>query len=130
MFREESIKARAKQVLGINDFSESDLKKRFNSLIRKYHPDTIKSQYNGQTEEQAKLLIEAYKVLSGKINPLECKLLENDKLLSSLLPYEACLVELGIKYEDWVKDRFYDFVKPHEDINHENNEKKRVRRGL
>lgn len=129
MFRE-SIKARAKQVLGINDFSESDLKKRFNSLIREYHPDTSESQRNGQTEEQAKLVIEAYKVLSGKIDPIKCKLLENNELLSSLLPNGVRPVELGIKYEDWVKDRFYDFVKPHEDINHEKDEKKRVRRGF
>ena len=130
MFREESIKARAKQVLGIKDFSESDLKQAFNSLIRKYHPDTRNSECTGQTEEQAKLLIEAYKVLSGKTNPLECKLLENDELLSSLLPDGVRPVELGVKYEDWVIDRFYDFVKPHEDINQENNKKKRTRRGL
>ena len=130
MFRDDSIKARAKQVLRINDFSESDLKKAFNSLIRKYHPDTSKSQCNEQTEEQAKLLIEAYKVLSGKINALECNLLEKDGLLLSLLPDGVRPVELGIKYEEWIKDRFFDFVKPHEDIDHKNNEKKRVRRGI
>ena len=108
IFREESIIARAKQVLGIKKLSESNLNKSFHSLITKYHPDTGDSQ----REEQAGALIEAYKVLSGKIKPLECRLLENDELVSSLLPEGVGPVELGIKYEDCLKERFYDFCKP------------------
>ena len=108
MFREESIKARAKQVLGVVDNSESNIKKNFYLRITKYHPDKHGSHYI----EQAKVLIEAYKVLTNKIKPLDCKLLENDDLVASLLPKEVKPVKLGIKYEDWLKDMFYDFVKP------------------
>ncbi len=108
MFRDESIIARAKQVLGIKKFSESNLKKSFRSLIYKYHPDKVNSQSN----KQAEILIEGYKVLKGEIKPSDCKLLEDDELVSSLLPEGEEPVDLGIKYEDWVKDRFYDFVKP------------------
>lgn len=108
MFREESILARAKQVLGIKEFSESSLKKGFHSRITKYHPDTGDSKQ----EEQAKALIEAYKVLRGEIKPSECRLLEDDELVSSLLPEGVNPVNLGIWYEDWLKKRFYDFCKP------------------
>lgn len=108
MFRDESIIARAKQVLGVKEFSESNLKKNFRSLIAKYHPDTG----NLQGEEQAEVLIEAYQVLKGGIKPLECKLLEDDELISSLLPEGVEPIKLGRKYEDWLKETFYDFCKP------------------
>ena len=108
MFRDESIIARAKQALKLKEFSESDLKKSFRSLIAKYHPD----KGNSQSEEQAKILIEAYKVLKGEIKPSECKLLEDDRLVYSLLPEGVEPVKLGIKYEDWLKENFYDFCKP------------------
>jgi len=108
MFREESIIARAKQVLGVGDNPELSIKKNFYIRITKYHPDKHGSIY----EEQAKVLIEAYKVLTGKIKPLDCRLLEKDELVASLLPKGVKIVKLGIKYEDWLKDTFYDFVKP------------------
>jgi hypothetical protein len=38
--------------------------------------------------------------------------MENNELVASFLPEDVKLVELGIKYEDWLNDRFYDFVKP------------------
>lgn len=108
MFREDSIIARAKQVLGVEDDPESNIKKNFFSLITKHHPDRHGSTYIDQT----KLLIEAYKVLTGRLKPLDCKLLENDELVASLLPEGVKPVKLGVKYEDWIKHRFYDFVKP------------------
>ena len=108
MFREDSIIARAKQVLGVNDNSESSIRKNFFSRITKYHPDKCGSPYT----EQSKVLIEAYKVLTGRVKPLDCKLLENDELVASLLPEGVKPVKLGVKYEDWLKDMFYDFVKP------------------
>ena len=108
MFREESIIARAKQILGVEDDSRSIIKKNFFSCIAKYHPDKHGLSY----AEQAMVLIEAYNVLTCRVNPLDCKLLEDDQLVSSLLPEGAKPVELGIKYEDWLKERFYDFCKP------------------
>jgi hypothetical protein len=108
LFREESIIARAKQVLGVGDNPELSIKRNFYMRIAKYHPDKHGSIY----EEQAKVLIEAYMVLTGRIKPLDCKLLEKDELVVSLLPEEAKPVKLGVKYEDWLKDTFYDFVKP------------------
>jgi len=108
MFREDSIIARAKQVLGVEDNLESSIKKNFRSRITKYHPDKNDSRYT----EQTKVLIEAYEVLTGRIKPLNCKLLEDDGLVAFLLPKGVKPVKLGIKYEDWLKENFYDFVKP------------------
>ena len=80
--------------------------------------------------DQTKALIEAYKVLSGRTKPLNCKLLEDDDLVASLLPKGVKPVKLGMRYEDWMKDRFYGFVKPHEDIDLRNKRKEGIRRGL
>jgi len=38
--------------------------------------------------------------------------LENDELVASLLPKGENPVKLGVRYEDWLKENFYDFVKP------------------
>jgi hypothetical protein len=108
MFREESIIARARQVLGIANDREPKIKQHFLTRIAKYHPD----KRGPRSKEHAEVLIEAYQVLTGRIKPSECPLLENDDLVASLLPAGVKPVKLGIKYDEWVKDRFYDFVKP------------------
>lgn len=108
IFREDSIIARAKQVLWVEDDLESSVKKKFFSRIFKYHPDKQGSLYT----EQEKVLIEAYEVLTGKVKPFDCKLLEDNDLVASLLPKGEKPVKLGIKYEDWLKENFYEFVKP------------------
>ena len=108
IFREESILARAKQILGVEDDSRSTIKKNFFSRIAKYHPDKC----GPPCTERAKVLIEAYHVLTGRAQPLDCKLLENDELVASLLPKGVKPVKLGVRYEDWLKQNFYDFVKP------------------
>ena len=108
LFRDESIIARAKQVLESEDNSKSMIKTNFYSRITKCHPDKCGSSCT----EQAKVLIEAYKVLTHRIKPSDCKLLENDDLVASLLPKGVKPAKLGVKYEDWLKDTFYDFVKP------------------
>lgn len=108
MFRKDSIIARARQVLGVEKELDADIKKRFFSRITLYHPDKQGPIYKERTE----ILIEAYHVLTGRIKPLDCKLLENDRLVASLLPAGVKPVKLGMKYEDWLKDRFYEFVKP------------------
>ena len=108
MFRDESIIVRAKQVLGVEDNPASSVKKKYFLRITKYHPD----KHGTSCTEQAKVLIKAYKVLTGRIKPSDCRLLENDDLVASLLPKGVKPAKLGVKYEDWLKDRFYDFVKP------------------
>ena len=108
IFRDESIIARAKQVLVVEDNSGSGAKKNFFSRITKYHPD----MHGLSRTEQAKVMIEAYKILTGRIKPSDCKLLENDDLAASLLPEGVKTIKLEAKYEDWLKDIFYDFVKP------------------
>jgi preprotein translocase subunit Sec63 len=108
VFREESIRARASQILGVEGGSKSLIKKKFCLLIAKYHPDKC----GPPCTEQAKVLIEAYDILMGKAAPLDCKLLENDELVSSLLSKGDSPVKLGVKYDDWLKENFYDFLKP------------------
>jgi hypothetical protein len=39
-------------------------------------------------------------------------LLGKDEFVASLLPAEVKLVKLRMKYEDWLIDKFYAFVKP------------------
>jgi len=102
MFREDSIIARARQVLGVEKGQEVSIKKRFFSRIARYHPDKCGSPCT----EQAKVLVEAYEVLTGRVKPLDCKLLENDDLVASLLPAGVKPVRLGMKYADWLKGRF------------------------
>ena len=108
IFREESILARAKQILRVEDDSRSILRKNFFSRIAKYHPDKC----GPPCTERAKVLIEAYDVLTGRVKPLDCKLLERDELVASLLSKVEIPVKLGVRYEDWLKENFYDFVKP------------------
>ena len=98
MFREESIRARASQILGVEDNSRSTIRKNFFSRIVKYHPDKC----GLPCTEQAKVLIEAYHVLTGRAQPLDCKLLENDEPVASLLPKGENPVKLGVRYEDWL----------------------------
>ena len=43
---------------------------------------------------------------------MDCKLLGRDDLVASLLQKGVKPVKLGVRYEDWLKDNFYDFVKP------------------
>jgi hypothetical protein len=107
-FKEDSIVARAKQILDVKDDRKPSIRKNFISRINQYHPDRHGSLHT----EQAKVIIEAYEVLSGRVKPLDCKLLENDDLVASLLPKGVKLVKLEDRYEDWLKENFYDFVKP------------------
>jgi len=94
MFREDSIIARAKQTLGVEGNSRSTIKRNF-SHMAKYHPDE-----RSPHTEQAKVLIEAYNLLTGRVKPLDCKLLERNDLVASLLPKGVKPVKLGARYED------------------------------
>jgi hypothetical protein len=78
MFREEYVLARAKQILGVEGNSRSTIKNKINykkelrfAHSQKYHPDKRDPSYT----EQAKVLIEAYNLLAGRVKPLDCKLL-------------------------------------------------------
>jgi len=106
MLRKASIIARAKQTLGAEGNSGSTIKRNF-SHMAKYHPDKRSPHI-----EQAKVLIEAYKLLTGRVKPLDCKLLERDDLVASPLPKGIKPVKLGVRHEDWFKETFYDFIKP------------------
>lgn len=108
VFKDESIIARAKQVLGVENDLDTNMRKNFLSRIAKYHPDKSGPFH----KERAGVLIEAYHVLTGRVKPLDSKLLENDELVASLLPEGVKPVKLGTKYDDWLKDRFYNFVRP------------------
>ena len=108
MFRKDSIMARARQVLRVEKGLEANIKQNFISQITKYHPDKHGPRYKAQTG----VLIEAYQVLTGRVKPVDCTLMEDDELVSSLLPAGVKPVTLGMRYGDWLIDRFYDFVKP------------------
>lgn len=108
IFWEDSIIARARQVLSVENEQEMTIKSHFFILLRRFHPDMHGSHYREQTQ----LLIEAYNVLTGKSIPSDSLSLENDDLVISLLPKTVTPVKLGIKYEDWIKAKYYDFVKP------------------
>jgi len=98
----------AKQVSGAKDNPGSNAKKNFFSQITKYHPD----KHRSSCAEQANVLIEAYGVLTGRIKTSDCKFLQNDYPASSLLPKRTKPAKSGVKYEEWLKDMFYDFANP------------------
>lgn len=85
---------RARQVFHINDFSESNRIESFTSVIARHRPDTGTSP----REDWVPALIEAYAVLRAKIEPSDCRLLEQNAIISSLLPKGVEPVELGTKY--------------------------------
>ena len=43
---------------------------------------------------------------------LECQLLNDDDLVSFLLPEGVEPMKLGIEYGEWLNETFYDFCKP------------------
>ena len=99
---------RARHMFHINAFSESNQKKSLNSLIAQYHPDTHASH----CEDQAHAFIEAYAVLRAKIESSDCRLRENDAIISSLIPKGVAPVKRETKYKSWVKGSYYAFFKP------------------
>ena len=109
-FKEDSIKIRAKQILGLDSYpSKEEIKMAYRRLVLKYHPDRNLDDHSLVRKMQ--LLVQAHDLLiegiiyNEKIKHYE--LLEDDELVKSLLPKGVELEPLGISYKDWHRKRFY-----------------------
>ncbi|MGB9659975.1 MAG: DnaJ domain-containing protein [Nitrososphaerales archaeon] len=109
-FKEDSIKRRAEQILGVDsDASEDEIKRAYRRLILRYHPDRNPKNHNSMKKMQ--LIAQAYDLLLKGIvydDPKQYELLEDEELIRSILPKGVEPEPLGESYKDWHRKRFYE----------------------
>lgn len=114
--REESLKARALQVLNLRYLIESDIKSSYQIRIIQYHPDKHPEARNNQKkleeyENKIKLINQSYELLLDalqgiQLNLSKYSLLEETNLVQSMLPPNAKPTPLGkTELEIW-KENF------------------------
>jgi curved DNA-binding protein CbpA len=109
LFRHDSLRKRAEQLLGLRSgATKEEITRAFRRLALKYHPDRCMM---GSCKEKMQLLVQARDFLIKKSygDLSNYKLLEDDKLLLSILPKGAKLEPLAPTYEEWHKKHFYGF---------------------
>lgn len=108
MFREDSLKKRALQVLRLKPgATRSEIKKSFWKLALRHHPDRTEEGSAG--DRRMKLLVQAYELLAENthVDPSKYRLLEDDELILSILPKGTGIEPLRPTYEEWHKKHFY-----------------------
>jgi hypothetical protein len=109
LFRHDSLRKRAEQVLGFeSDAKAEEMMRAFRRLALKYHPDRCLTD---TCNKKMQLLVQARDFLIEKpySNLSNYKLLEDDDLLLSILPKGVKLEPLAPTYEEWQKKQFYGF---------------------
>ncbi len=109
MFRHDSLRKRAEQVLGLKSGAKEDqVTRAFRRLALKYHPDRCMMD---SCNKKMQLLVQARDLLMKKqYDDFDnYKLLEDDELLLSILPNGIKLDPLAPTYEEWHKKHFYGF---------------------
>lgn len=109
-FKEDSIKRRAEQILGVDsEASEDEIKRAYRRLVLKYHPDRNPEDHNSMKRMQ--LITQAYDLLLKGIDyddPKQYELLEDEELIRSILPKGIEPEPLGESYKDWHRKQFYE----------------------
>ncbi len=110
-FKEESIRIRAEQILGLDsDASDEEIKRAYRRIALKYHPDRDLKDHSLTRKMQ--LIVQAYDLLlKGMVydgNLKYYKLLEDDELVRSVLPKGVEPEPLGESYKDWHRKQFYE----------------------
>ncbi|MGQ9719402.1 MAG: J domain-containing protein [Nitrososphaerales archaeon] len=110
-FREDSIRRRAEQVLGLtSDASKEDIVKAYRKLALRYHPD--RNPKDRDSMKKMQLIAQAHDLLLRGIvydnNLKQYELLEDDDLVKSILPEGVEPEPLGQSYRDWHKNQFYE----------------------
>jgi len=110
-FKEDSIRIRAEQILGLDSYaSEEEIKRAYRRLTLRYHPDRNLKDHNLMRKMQ--LIVQAHDLLLKGIfyndNLKHYELLEDDELIRSVLPDGAEPEPLGMSYKDWHRKQFYE----------------------
>ncbi|MCP8323784.1 MAG: DnaJ domain-containing protein [Candidatus Methylarchaceae archaeon HK02M2] len=110
-FKEDSIRIRAEQILGLDSYAkEEDIKNAYRKLTLRYHPDRDSKDHSLMRKMQ--LIVQAHDLLlKGMVyddNLRQYELLEDDELVRSLLPEGEEPEPLGISYKDWHRKQFYE----------------------
>ena len=118
--REDSLKARALQILNLRYLVEPDIKVSYRRRIFEYHPDKHPEAKNNpdkleKYQNRMKVINQAHELLLDllhgiKINLSNYSLLENTGLVRSVLPQNVKPVPLGkTKLELW-KDKYENMI--------------------
>lgn len=106
MSREESLKLRAQQILNLRYPIRQDIENSYRRRANIYHPD----KPEGSTKKM-QLLNQGHDILSDKNPDLETyKMLENTKLVQSLLPVGIKPTPLGKTYIKIWKECYADMI--------------------
>jgi hypothetical protein len=104
--REESLKMRARQILNLRYSIRQDIENLYRRRANIYHPD----KPEGSTKKM-QLLNQAHDILLDKNPDLEkYKMLENTKLVQSLLPAGIKPTPLGKTYIEIWKERYGEMI--------------------
>lgn len=104
--KEESLKMRAMQILNLRYLIKQDIENSYRRRSNIYHPDKPK----GSTEKM-QLLNQVHDILLDENPDLEkYKMLENTKLVQSLLPAGIKPVPLGKTYIEIWKERYAEVI--------------------
>jgi len=110
-FKEDSIRIRAEQILGLDSYAnEEEIKSAYRRLTLRYHPDRDPKDHSLMRKMQ--LIVQAHDLLlKGMVydeNLKQYELLEDDELVRSILPKGDEPEPLGISYKDWHRKQFYE----------------------
>jgi curved DNA-binding protein CbpA len=100
-FREDELKERARNLLGINNKAdEKQIQKAYRKKVKEIHPDITKNN-----DKIMGLISQAYALLKGRNRPLS--LLESDNLVSSIINNPITPINQTFTYEQWQREQFY-----------------------
>ena len=110
-FKEDSIRRRAEQIFNLrSDASKGEIRKGYRRLVTKYHPD--RNPHDRFSKQKTQLVLQAYNLLmraSAHGDTLsQYDLLEDDRLVKSILPKGVEPEPLGQSYEEWHRKQFYE----------------------
>lgn len=110
-FKEDSIRRRAEQIFNLrSDAGAADIKKAYRRLVGENHPD--RNPHDRFSQQKTQLILQAYNLLMKKpayadrLNQYE--LLEDDRLVKSVLPKGVEPEPLRQSYEEWHRKQFYE----------------------
>lgn len=110
-FKEDSIRRRAEQIFNLcAGTSEGQIRKAFSRLVVKHHPD--RNPHDRLSTQKMQLILQAYNLLMKRSacddRVGQYSLLEDDRLVKSILPEGVEPEPLGHSYEEWHRKQFYE----------------------
>ena len=111
LFKEDSIRRRAEQIFNLrSDAGNKEIMEAFRRIVMKYHPD--KNPNDRLSNQKMQLILQTYNLLMRRFtygdSLNQYNLLEDDRLVKSVLPEGIELAPLGESYEEWHRMQFYE----------------------